>query len=391
MDVQAPLGTEDILPEQAAVWQRVEGTARAVFARYGYGEIRTPIFESTRLFVRSIGETTDIVEKEMYTLGEGDDSLTLRPEATAPVVRAYLQHNLHKIRAFQKLYYIGPMFRHERPQAGRKRQFHQIGVEAMGATDPLLDAEVIAVMAGDAQMDPGDLPDVLRPITSGTADYAKGNRLLVDDVRRQMPGYRFYGNAVLTILTKFATGYYHVIDPQCGYTAISARALRAIHIDEMTKGYGYNADILTRLNILNFRVADVAVRPVYGEAVSGIKLRRYVPRVSWLLSKLFFKRLKEKYLIRDFHPVVLFYLAAMVLTPLAVFLGGWIVEHYLVNHRVSVPTVTLFAIFALFAGQAACFAMWIDMDYNKHLNAQFGRPIGSRAPSGGAEPAAGEE
>ncbi len=254
-----------------------------------------------------------------------------------------------------------------------------------------LDAEVIAVMAGDAQMDPGDLPDVLRPITSGTADYAKGNRLLVDDVRRQMPGYRFYGNAVLTILTKFATGYYHVIDPQCGYTAISARALRAIHIDEMTKGYGYNADILTRLNILNFRVADVAVRPVYGEAVSGIKLRRYVPRVSWLLSKLFFKRLKEKYLIRDFHPVVLFYLAAMVLTPLAVFLGGWIVEHYLVNHRVSVPTVTLFAIFALFAGQAACFAMWIDMDYNKHLNAQFGRPIGSRAPSGGAEPAAGEE
>ena len=145
MDVQAPLGTEDILPEQAAVWQRVEGTARAVFARYGYGEIRTPIFESTRLFVRSIGETTDIVEKEMYTLGEGDDSLTLRPEATAPVVRAYLQHNLHKTRAFQKLYYIGPMFRHERPQAGRKRQFHQIGVEAIGATDPLLDAEVITL------------------------------------------------------------------------------------------------------------------------------------------------------------------------------------------------------------------------------------------------------
>ena len=145
MDVQAPLGTEDILPEQAALWQQVEATARAVFARYGYGEIRTPIFESTRLFVRSIGETTDIVEKEMYTLGEGDDSLTLRPEATAPVVRAYLEHNLHKTKAFQKLYYIGPMFRHERPQAGRKRQFHQIGVEAIGATNPLLDAEVIDV------------------------------------------------------------------------------------------------------------------------------------------------------------------------------------------------------------------------------------------------------
>ena len=146
MNVQAPLGTEDIFPERAALWQRVEGTARAVFARYGYGEIRTPIFESTRLFVRSIGESTDIVEKEMYTLGEGDDSLTLRPEATAPVVRAYLQRNLHKVRAFQKLYYIGPMFRHERPQAGRKRQLHQIGVEAIGATSPLLDAEVIALV-----------------------------------------------------------------------------------------------------------------------------------------------------------------------------------------------------------------------------------------------------
>ena len=145
MDVQAPLGTEDILPEQAALWQRVEATARAVFARYGYGEIRTPVFESTRLFVRSIGESTDIVEKQMYSFGSGDESFTLRPEATAPVVRAYLEHNLHKVKAFQKLYYIGPMFRHERPQAGRKRQFHQIGVEAIGAAEPLLDAEVIAL------------------------------------------------------------------------------------------------------------------------------------------------------------------------------------------------------------------------------------------------------
>ena len=146
MDIQAPPGTEDILPEQAALWQSVEGTARAVFARYGYGEIRTPCFESTRLFVRSIGEATDIVEKEMYTFGDAADSLTLRPEATAPVVRAYLQHNLHKTKAFQKLYYIGPMFRHERPQAGRKRQFHQIGVEAIGASDALLDAEVVVLV-----------------------------------------------------------------------------------------------------------------------------------------------------------------------------------------------------------------------------------------------------
>lgn len=145
MELKAPLGTEDVLPAQAALWQRLEATARGVFARWGYGEIRTPIFEPTSLFVRSIGETTDVVEKEMYVIGEGEDSLALRPEATASVVRAYLQANLHKVRAFQKLYYIGPMFRHERPQAGRGRQFHQMGVEAIGSLDPLLDAEVVTV------------------------------------------------------------------------------------------------------------------------------------------------------------------------------------------------------------------------------------------------------
>jgi len=143
--LKAPLGTEDILPAQAALWQRLEAAAREVFARWGYGEIRTPIFEFTSLFVRSIGEATDVVEKEMYVIGEGDDSLALRPEATASVVRAYLQANLHKVRAFQKFYYIGPMFRHERPQAGRRRQFHQMGVEAIGSLDPLLDAEVVTV------------------------------------------------------------------------------------------------------------------------------------------------------------------------------------------------------------------------------------------------------
>ena len=145
MKLKAPLGTEDILPVQAALWQRLEAIAREVFARWGYGEIRTPILEFTSLFVRSIGEATDVVEKEMYVIGEGDDSLALRPEATASVVRAYLQANLHKVRAFQKFYYIGPMFRHERPQAGRRRQFHQMGIEAIGSLDPLLDAEVVTV------------------------------------------------------------------------------------------------------------------------------------------------------------------------------------------------------------------------------------------------------
>jgi histidyl-tRNA synthetase len=146
MKFTAPRGTFDILPENAPVWQSIEKTAREVFEAYNYKEIRTPIFESTDLFARSIGSTTDIVTKEMYTfLDKKGRSLTLRPEETAPVVRACLENNLLGPDKVVKLYYIGPMFRYERPQAGRFRQFHQVGVEAFGSSDPLLDVEVITL------------------------------------------------------------------------------------------------------------------------------------------------------------------------------------------------------------------------------------------------------
>jgi histidyl-tRNA synthetase len=135
-------GTEDLLPGQWAHWRRLHATARRLFERYGYAEVRTPVFEDTRLFVKGTGETTDIVEKEMYSIATGSEgSLTLRPEGTPSVIRSYLEHNLHKREPFQKLYYTGPMFRHERPQRGRLRQFHQLGIEAIGSASPLLDAE----------------------------------------------------------------------------------------------------------------------------------------------------------------------------------------------------------------------------------------------------------
>ncbi len=146
--LQAPLGMKDLFPEERVLWKEIETVAREEFELSGYYEIRTPVFEDTRLFVRSIGETSDIVEKEMYTFGDTSDStITLRPENTAPVMRAYLEYELHKTKKFQKFYYIGPMFRKERPQAGRLRQFHQIGVEAVGSYDPLLDVETIKVAA----------------------------------------------------------------------------------------------------------------------------------------------------------------------------------------------------------------------------------------------------
>lgn len=140
-------GVKDILPDETARWQLVEQQARRIAGLYGYREIRIPVFETTELFARSIGAETDIVEKEMYTFQDRDGaSLTLRPEGTAGAVRAYIEHNLAADPLPQKLFYLGPMFRHERPQAGRLRQFHQFGVEFFGTADPRADVEVMALL-----------------------------------------------------------------------------------------------------------------------------------------------------------------------------------------------------------------------------------------------------
>jgi len=145
-EIQALRGTRDILPEEVGYWQRVEAVAQEILARTAYREIRTPIFEQTALFERGIGEATDVVGKEMYTfLDRGDRSITLRPEGTAGVVRSLIEHGSQTQGGVQRLWYTGPMFRYERPQAGRQRQFHQLGVEVLGSADPRADAEVIAI------------------------------------------------------------------------------------------------------------------------------------------------------------------------------------------------------------------------------------------------------
>jgi len=137
----------DILPGEIATWQFLEREAHRIFQAYGFSEIRVPVVEKTDLFCRSIGETTDIVEKEMYTFTDkGGTSLTLRPEGTAPVMRSFIEHKLHAQDPVAKLYYMGPMFRYERPQKGRYRQFHQIGVEALGVEDPKIDAQILAML-----------------------------------------------------------------------------------------------------------------------------------------------------------------------------------------------------------------------------------------------------
>ncbi|HUI42420.1 MAG TPA: histidine--tRNA ligase [Terriglobia bacterium] len=145
--IRAVKGTRDLLPRDAALWQKIEDEARRVFAAYHFGEIRTPILEQTALFARSVGEDTDIVSKEMYTFEDRDqERLTLRPEATASVVRAYIEHSLYNEGGVHKLYYVGPMFRRDRPQKGRYRQFYQIGAEALGSEHPAVDVELLEML-----------------------------------------------------------------------------------------------------------------------------------------------------------------------------------------------------------------------------------------------------
>jgi len=147
MKIKSVRGTHDLMPESVALWQKIEAEARGVFQLYGYGEVRTPLLERSELFARSIGAESDIVQKEMYTFSDSKGkTISLRPEGTAPVVRAYLEHGLDHDGLIHKLYYIGPMFRHERPQKGRYRQFHQVGVEVLGSDHPALEAEVIEML-----------------------------------------------------------------------------------------------------------------------------------------------------------------------------------------------------------------------------------------------------
>jgi histidyl-tRNA synthetase len=143
---QAPRGTYDVLPDQALARERLEATARRILERAGYRRIETPTFEATELFARGVGEATDVVQKEMYSFGEEEGSYTLRPEGTAPVCRAYMEHGMHKEPQPVKLWYLSSFFRRERPQAGRYRQFWQVGAEAIGSADPAVDAELILLL-----------------------------------------------------------------------------------------------------------------------------------------------------------------------------------------------------------------------------------------------------
>jgi glycosyltransferase involved in cell wall biosynthesis len=173
------------------------------------------------------------------------------------------------------------------------------------------DIDVTAVMDADGQMNPDMLSRIIEPVAEGRADYAKGTRLLHRD-RKEMSGWRFFGNSLLTYLTKISSGYWKMSDPQNGYTAISRDALSQIDIDGLYDDYGFLNDMLTTLNVHQFRVADIAHPAVYGEEQSGIRYSTFVPRLSGLLARNFIRRLTMRYVVYDFHPLVLLYFFGIV-------------------------------------------------------------------------------
>jgi glycosyltransferase involved in cell wall biosynthesis len=228
--------------------------------------------------------------------------------------------------------------------------------------------DVTAVMAADYQMDPDDLSRIVEPVCNGECDYTKGNRLFRGESWGMIPKHRYLGNSFLSLLTKIASGYWHVADSQSGFTAINLISLKTIDLDSIYPRYGMPNDILIKLNISNFRVRDVSIRPIYnvGEK-SGIKIKKVVFTIPWLLYKGFHRRLMEKYVIRDFHPLIFFYFLGLTLTPVGFFFGLYLVIYRVFGHQI-VATSALFAAFLFISGlQSLFFAMWFDMEYNKDL------------------------
>jgi hypothetical protein len=217
-------------------------------------------------------------------------------------------------------------------------------------------------------MDPAELESIVGPVARGEVDYAKANRLFTGRAWDAIPHTRYLGNAVLSLLTKIASGYWHVADSQAGYTAVSLRALELLDLDRLYPRYGFPNDMLVHLNVWNARVRDVPSRPVYGVGErSGLKIRKVVPRISWLLFKGFLWRLREKYVIRDFHPLVFFYFLGFVMTVAGLALGIAETVLRIMGNDITPATVVLVALLLIAGSQFTLFAMWFDMESNKDL------------------------
>jgi len=231
------------------------------------------------------------------------------------------------------------------------------------------DIDLSVVMAGDGQMNPDDMTALLDPVIEDVADYSKGNRLITGEAYKKIPKMRYFGNSILSLFTKIASGYWQVADSQTGYTVVNRKILHAIDWDTMYKRYGQPNDLLVKLNVFGFRVIDVPVEPVYniGET-SGIKVRRVIFTIGSLLVRLFFWRLKEKYIIRNFHPLVFFYEFGFFSISLSLLLFVRLV--FLWIDMGQIPEITFLSwLFSFGLGfNALMFSMWFDYEENRPLN-----------------------
>lgn len=231
------------------------------------------------------------------------------------------------------------------------------------------DIDCTAVMAGDGQMDPGELESICLPVIEEEVDYVKGNRLIHRSAWLVIPKVRFFGNSILGILTKIASGYWHVSDTQTGYTATSLTALKSIRLYDIYKSYGMPNDMLVKLNIAFCTMREIEIKPVYnvGEE-SKMKIFKVIPKVSWLLVKSFFKRLWIKYLFRDFHPLFLLYHFAFVLLLLSFYPLAKIAVDFFQGENVTFQSLIAFVFLIITSLQSFLFAMWMDILDNERLN-----------------------
>jgi glycosyltransferase involved in cell wall biosynthesis len=228
--------------------------------------------------------------------------------------------------------------------------------------------EVVCVMNADNQMDPSELLALARPVALDEVDYAKANRLFTGEAWNLIPRYRYLGNAFLSLFTKIASGYWHIADSQAGYTAINRRMLELLDLENVYTRYGYPNDMLVHLNVWSARVRDIPSRPIYGVGeVSGIKLHSVVPRISWLLLKGFFWRLGHRYVIRDFHPLVFFYMAGFFSGLVGIALASYAVGRHFSPNPPTAGIAILVALMLTFSVLFTLFAMWFDMETNKDL------------------------
>lgn len=230
------------------------------------------------------------------------------------------------------------------------------------------DVDMAVVLAGDGQMNPDDMPALLDPVVDEGVNYSKGNRLIWPGATQKVPWVRFFGNSVLSLLTKVASGYWHVSDSQTGYTVVDKKVLHTIDWQTMYKRYGQPNDLLIQLNIENFSVRDVPVEPVYGVGEkSGIKVSKVMFTISNVLVKGFFKRMIEKYIVRDFHPLVLFYMFSGLLTVLGLLFFLRVIFVLLTTGDAPILSYMAMMFMGTMSVQSMFFAMWFDMEANKHL------------------------